>query len=209
MTELPEEVTDIAAQVARIVHRKYQPYFDVADVRQELLLWCVRRHDKITQWLSPDQKPEDLKSGVKHLGKTLTRQAEKYCRRAKAQKLGYEIRDEHYYSIPTLEDMLPLIWSPVVETRAVDGDEVVSGGGNPAEGGNYIIQLFDVRRAVKKLDPSDQLVLQMKYYENRNYTEMAEELHCSDTTAHRKVNGALRRLHYSLGGDNPFGKGEE
>jgi len=208
-SELPEEVVDIASQVARIVHRKYHPYFDVADVRQELLLWCVRRQDKITQWLNPDQKPEDLKSGVKHLGKTLTRQADKYCRRAKAQKLGYEIRDEHYYSIPTLEDMLPLIWSPVIETRAANDGEVVTGGGNPAEGGNYIIQLFDVRRAVHKLDPSDQLVLQLKYYENHNFTEMAELLQCSDTTAHRKVTGALRRLHFSLGGDNPFGKGEE
>ena len=89
-----------------------------------------------------------------------------------------------------------------------DGD-VVTGGGNPAEGGNYIIQVFDVRRAVHKLDPMDQLVLQMKYYENHNFTEMAELLQCSDTTAHRRVTGALRRLHFSLGGDNPFGKGEE
>ena len=48
-SELPEEVVDIASQVARIVHRRYHPYFDVADVRQELLLWCVRRQDKIAQ----------------------------------------------------------------------------------------------------------------------------------------------------------------
>jgi RNA polymerase sigma factor (sigma-70 family) len=209
MNDLPEEVSDIVAQVARIVHRKYHPYFDVADVRQELLLWCVRRQDKIAQWISPNQKPEDLKAGLKHLGKTLTRQADKYCRRAKAQKLGYEIRDEQYYSVATLEDMLPLIWSEVLETRAPNSDEVVTGGGTPSEGGNYVIQLFDVRRAVHKLDPMDQLVLQMKYYDNQNYTEMAELLQCSDTTAHRRVTGALRRLHYSLGGDNPFGKGEE
>ena len=209
MNELPDEVVDIASQVARIVHRKYHTYFDVADVRQELLIWCVRRKDKIAQWLSPEQSPEDLKSGIKHLGKTLTRQADKYCRRAKAQKLGYEIRDEHYYTIPTLEDLLTVVWSPLVEAHVASGDEVVSGGGNPAEGGNYIAQLFDVRRAIHKLDPMDQLVLQMKYSEAYSYTEMGEALQCSDTTAHRRVNGALRRLHFGLGGDNPFGKGEE
>jgi len=201
---LPQEVVDIASQVARIVHRKYHPYFDVADVRQELLVWCVRRQDKISQWLNPDQKPEEYKSGIKHLGKTLTRQADKYCRRAKAQKLGYEIRDEHYYSIPTLEDMLPLIWSPVIETRAANDGEVVTGGGNPAEGGNYIIQLFDVRRALNKLDPSDKLMLQMKFFEQLTFSEIAGALGVSDTTAHRKVDGALRRLNNHLGGQSPF-----
>ena len=208
-SELPQEAVDIASQVARIVHRKYHPYFDVADVRQELLIWCVRRQDKITQWLNPDQKPEELKSGIKHLGKTLTRQADKYCRRAKAQKLGYEIRDEHYYSIPTLEDMLPLIWSPVIETRAANDGEVVTGGGNPAEGGNYVVQLFDIRRALAKLTEMDRDVLELRYADQLSFGALAEQLACSETTAHRKVDGALRRLTNELGGPNPWKMREE
>jgi RNA polymerase sigma factor (sigma-70 family) len=198
-----DEANDVASQVARIVHRKYQTYFDVADVRQELLTWIWRREDKVKQWLSPEQSPEDYKGGVRQLGKTLTRQADKYCRRLKAQKLGYELRDEQYYDPITLSEMLPFVWQDVVNTTDSTKPKV-SGGGNPAEGGNYVIQLFDIRRALVKIDPQDRLILQMKFFEQLTYSEIAHSLEVSDTTAHRKVDGALRRLNQHLGGQSPF-----
>jgi len=198
-----DEATDVASQVARIVHRKYQTYFDVSDVRQELLTWIWRREDKVKQWLSPEQTPEDYKGGVRQLGKTLTRQADKYCRRLKAQKLGYELRDEQYYDPITLSEMLPFVWEDVVNTTDATKPKV-SGGGNPAEGGNYVIQLFDIRRALIKIDPQDRLVLQMKFFEQLTFSEIADTLGVSDTTAHRKVDGALRRLNQHLGGQSPF-----
>ena len=198
-----DEASDVASQVARIVHRKYQTYFDVADVRQELLTWIWRREDKVREWLSPDQTPEEYKGGIRQLGKTLTRQADKYCRRLKAQKLGYELRDEQYYDPITLSEMLPFVWEDVVNTTDATKPRV-SGGGNPAEGGNYVIQLFDIRRALSKLDPQDRLVLQMKFFEQLTFTEIANTLGVSDTTAHRKVDGALRRLNNHLGGQSPF-----
>ena len=179
MSDWLEEATDVASQVARVVHRKYSVYFDVADVRQELLAWVWRRESKV-----------------------------KYCRRVKAQKLGYEIRDEQYYDPITLSELLPFVWGEVVDTKRHDGEKV-SGAGNPAEGGNYVIQLFDVRRALAKLDEMDRDVLELKYEQNLTFAEIAEVLEMSDTTAHRKVEGATRRLHNQLGGANPFGKGEE
>lgn len=203
MADWFDEATDIASQVARIVHRKYQTYFDVADVRQELLTWIWRREEKVQQWLSPDQSAEDYKGGVRQLGKTLTRQADKYCRRLKAQKLGYELRDEQYYDPITLSEMLPFVWEDVVNTTDSTKPKV-SGGGNPAEGGNYVVQLFDIRRALSKIDPQDRLILQMKFFEQLTYSEIATTLEVSDTTAHRKVDGALRRLNQHLGGQSPF-----
>ena len=209
MSDWLEEATDVASQVARVVHRKYSVYFDASDLRQELLTWVWRRQDKVKQWLSHDQEPEDYKGGVKQLGKTLTRQADKYCRRLKAQKLGYEIRDEQYYDPITLSELLPLVWGEVVDTKRHDGGEKVSGAGNPAEGGNYVIQLFDIRRALSRLDEMDRDVLELKYEMSLTFTEIALQLEVSDTTAHRKVEGAMRRLVQQLGGTNPFGKGEE
>jgi RNA polymerase sigma factor (sigma-70 family) len=202
-----EEASDIASQVARIVHRKYHTYFDVADVRQELLTWIWRRDEKVKGWLDKTQSPEDYRGGVKQLGKTLTRQADKYCRRIKAQKLGYELRDEQFYDPITLSEMLPFVWSDVVNTTD-NTKPKVSGGGNPAEGGNYVVQMFDIRRALAKLDPQDRLILQMKFYEQLTFADIANVLEISDTTAHRKVDGALRRLNNHLGGQNPF-SGEE
>jgi len=208
MSDWLSEATDVASQVARVVHRKYSVYFDVSDLRQELLIWVWRREDKVKQWLDHNQEPEDYKGGVRQLGKTLTRQADKYCRRLKAQKLGYELRDEQYYDPITLSELLPFVWGDVVETTKLDGEKV-SGAGNPAEGGNYVIQLFDVRNALSKIDEMDRDVLELKYEQNLTFAEIAEVLEVSDTTAHRKVEGAMRRLVQQLGGTNPFGKGEE
>lgn len=203
MSDWLQEATDVASQVSRIVHRKYHTYFDVADVRQELLVWIVRREEKVRGWLDHTQGEEQYKGGIRQLGKTLTRHADKYCRKRKAQQLGYQLDDEAYYSPITLSELLPFVWSDVVNTT--DGSKPkVSGGGNPAEGGNYVIQLFDIRRALDKLDPSDKLVLQMKFFEMLNFQEIAEVLEVSDSTAHRKVDGALRRLNNNLGGQSPF-----
>ena len=203
-----EESHEIAVTVARKVHRKYHTYFDVSDLSQELSVWLVRRQDKLEEWLDHPLDSDEYKMGVKKLGKTLTRHADKYCRRLKAQKIGYEIRDEQYYPPITLTRLLPFIWSEILETR--DSTEPrVSGGGAPAEGGNYIIQLFDIRRAMLQLNEADRKILRLKFYEQVPYRELADVLGCSDTTAHRRVDSALSRLTYMLGGPNPFEKGEE
>jgi DNA-directed RNA polymerase specialized sigma24 family protein len=146
--------------------------------------------------------------GVKKLGKTLTRHADKYCRRLKAQKLGYELRDEQFYSEVTLSELLPFVWSDVVNT--VDNSKPkVSGGGNPAEGGNYVIQLFDIRRALARLNEMDRDVLELRYADNLSFKELSIQLAVSETTAHRKVDGALRRLTNELGGTNPWERRED
>jgi hypothetical protein len=208
MVEMREDVSSIANQVARVVHRKYHTYFDVADVRQELYIWCMRRDDKITEWLEHDMTSEEYKSGVRHLGKTLSRHADRYCRKMKAQKLGYELRDEHFYSPITISELLPHVWSDIVSTVNSDATKV-SGGGNPAEGGNYVIQLFDVRSAMGKLDRYDRDILEFKFRDSMNFKELAEVLQVSDSTAHRKVDNALRRLTNFLGGSSPYGRKKE
>lgn len=205
MSDWLKEASDIASQVARTVHRKYHTYFDVADVRQELLVWVVRREDKVKEWLTHEQGDEVYKGGVRQLGKTLSRHADRYCRKLKAQKLGYQLDDEAYYTPISLSELLPFVWTDVVNTKN-NNTERVSGSGNPAEGGNYVIQLFDIRRALAKLEPEDKIVLQMRFFEQLTFDEIATTLDISDSTAHRKVDGALRRLNNHLGGQSPFTK---
>jgi RNA polymerase sigma factor (sigma-70 family) len=207
MSQWFEDSHEIALTVARKVHRRYHTYFDVADVTQELTVWILKRQDKIQEWLEHDITSDEYKMGVRKLGKTLTRHADKYCRRMKAQKLGYELRDEQFYSAVTLAELLPFIWVEVVNTQDSTKPKV-SGGGNPAEGGNYVIQLFDIRRAMLRLSSHDRDVLRKKFYDQLSYKELAESLEVSDTTAHRKVDGAIKRLSNALGGPNPWGSGE-
>ena len=208
MSDWLSEAQGVAAQVARTVHKKYHTYFDVADVRQELVVWILRREDKVKEWLDPTLETEERKVGVKMLGKALSRQADKYCRKRKAQQLGYALEDEHYYPPVDLHVLLPFVWRDAVSSKNPN-TEKVSGSGNPAEGGNYIIHLFDIRKGLEHLDPQDRMVLYMRYYENMFYPDIAERLEISETTARRKVDGALRRLSNYLGGISPFKKEEK
>lgn len=201
MTESFDTAQAIAAVVARTVHKKYNTYFDLADVRQELTIWCLEHEKKVTQWLTTDEH------GDKKLSKTLYRQAEKYCRRRKAKSAGYMLQDEAYYPGSVITTLLPYVWADITPSQANDS-EYVSSGSSPAEGGNFIIQIFDVKSALEKLDPQDKLILQMKYYEGSTFGEIAEILEISDTTAHRRHEGALRRLSQVLGGPSPFTRDE-
>lgn len=202
-----DDAQEIATITARKVHKRYHTYFDVADVVQELWVWIVKHEDKVIEWISADPSTDEYKMGVKKLGKTLTRHADKYCRKIKAQKLGYELRDEQFYSPVTVAELLPFAWKEVAETRDTTKPKV-SGTGNPAEGGNYIVQLFDIRRALSKLNEMDRDVLEMKYAQQLTFRELADELGVSESTAHRKVDNATRHLINLLGGANPYGKGD-
>ena len=192
---------DIAAHVARSVHRKYHTYFDVADVRQELIVWMLSHENKVAEYMA------DEELGIKKLSKTLRRQADKYCRRKKAQIVGYSLEDEAYYPGSIIATLLPYVWKDVEAMHIGDGEKI-SNSGNPAEGGNFVIQIFDIRKALDELDPQDRLILQMKYFEGQTFAEIGEILEISDTTAHRKHEGALRRLSNYLGGMSPFSREE-
>jgi len=198
-----ERAQDIAVISARKVHRRYHTYFDQADVVQELMIWVLRRTDKVQEWLDHEPDAPEYKIGEKMLGKTLVRHADKYCRKIKAQKLGYELRDEQFYAPATLAELLPFVWTDVVGTQDTSKPRV-SGGGNPAEGGNYVVQLIDIRRGLLALSEADRQVLRLKYYDQLSFKELAQELQVSDTTAHRKVDGAIKRLENNLGGPNPY-----
>lgn len=198
-----ETVEDVASQVARNVHKKYHTYFDVSDVRQELIVWTLKREEKINEWLGYEPDSEEYKAGIKMLARALQRHADKYCRKLKAQRIGYELSDEFYYPPSVLDEFLEYAWGEVAPTKKPDAPKV-SGSTNPAEGGNFVVTIFDIRKAIAKLEPDDKMILQMKYDEALTFEAIGEALAVSKSSAERKVKGALRRLSNLLGGENPW-----
>ena len=201
--DLLAHANDVIATVAYRVHKRYRTYVDVSDVRQECLEWCLKRPDKIEQWLSVDQDKNSLENGIRALAKTLSRHADRFCRKPKAQAAGYELRDEAYYTPELISELLPHVWTSVVETRDPNQPKI-SGGGNPAEGGNYVISLMDIRRAMDRLTPDDLMILEMIFHQAYTLAEAAHSLGVSESTIHRRKTGALKRMMNFLGGDNPF-----
>ncbi len=74
----------------------------------------------------------------------------------------------------------------------------------PAEGGNLLAILIDIKKAYLALDVKDKDILIKRYHENLTLQELAQYLECSVSTADRKSTGALRRLQNNLGGESPW-----
>ena len=198
-----QEVTEIAAQVARQIHSRYAVYFDAADLRQELMIWAMKRDDKILEWLSPDQDARDRKAGIRQLAKSMQREADRYCRTAKAKASGYELRDEYYYTTGIIEELIANL-DEVLEPSTSPQVRVSGGGSDPATGNNFMVSVIDVRSALGKLAPVDRLILEMRYQESQTLEQIAETLAVSPTTVHRRISKALNSMVKDLGGDNPF-----
>ena len=74
----------------------------------------------------------------------------------------------------------------------------------PAEGGNLLAILIDIKRAYLKLNQEDKTILQMRYYDNYTLQQVAQYLECATSTADRRTVSALRRLQDRLGGETPY-----
>jgi RNA polymerase sigma factor (sigma-70 family) len=197
------EANEIAVTVSRQIHKRYAVYFDASDVGQELLMWAMKRPQKIKEWLDPEQEPADRKAGIRQLAKAMQREADKYCRSRKARAIGYETRDEYFYSAGVLEELIAHM-NEVEEQQASTQVRVSGGGSDPATGGNFLVSIVDVRAAMEKLEPNDQLMLEMRYQENLTLGQIAEAVGLSDTTVHRRIQSALKRMVKELGGENPW-----
>lgn len=198
-----EEASEIAAQVARQIHSRYAVYFDASDVRQELLMWAMKRPHKVQEWLSHEQEPADRKSGIRQLAKSMQREADKYCRNRKAKAVGYETRDEAFYNAGVIEELIAHM-NEIGEQQSSQQVRVSGGGSDPSTGGNFLISIIDVRAAMEKLEPVDQLMLEMRYQEGQTLGQIAEALALSDTTIHRRIQAALKRMVKELGGESPY-----
>jgi RNA polymerase sigma factor (sigma-70 family) len=74
----------------------------------------------------------------------------------------------------------------------------------PAEGGNLLAILIDIKKSFLKLEQEDKTILQMRYHENLTLQQVAQYLECATSTADRRCTSALRRLQNNLGGETPW-----
>jgi DNA-directed RNA polymerase specialized sigma24 family protein len=78
------------------------------------------------------------------------------------------------------------------------------GSSSPAEGGNLLAILLDIKKGYIKLDTEEQQLLTWRYHESLTFAQMAGLLECAVSTADRRCINALRALQKQLGGENPF-----
>ena len=209
MTELHPIVYELAPSVAYAVHRRYKHWVEREDVTQECIAWAVTRNAYITEQMSVED-PKQLEHNQSRIAWQMKRAVERYARKEKANKSGYQINDEVYYQTFTLGQLLPFVISSIIDGTVLEqmqemiNDGQPRGSSSPSEGGNLLASLIDIKKCYLKLDQKDQAVLRMRHYENATLQQIAQYLECATSTADRRCSNSLRRLQDELGGETPW-----
>lgn len=209
VTDLHPALYDIVPSVARVIARRFHKFVDEADVRQECYLFAASKHTKFRELLD-EPNPEVRVQNERKIGWQIKRVAERYARKEKATKVGYQIGDEAFYETTTIAQLLPFVISSILKGSPLEqGQQLVDDGqpkkpSAPAESGNFLAILIDIKRAYLLLGPEDKDILQKRYLQEHTLQQIAQYLECAVSTADRRIEKALSNLQDNLGGDNPF-----
>jgi RNA polymerase sigma factor (sigma-70 family) len=209
MSDLHPIVYELAPSVAYAIHRRYKHWVERDDVTQECIAWAITRSAYITDQMSVEDA-EQLEHNQRRIAWQMKRAVERYARKEKANKSGYQINDEVYYQTFTLGQLLPFVIASVIDGTVLEqmqemiNDGQPRGSSSPAEGGNLLASLIDIKKCFLKLDQKDQAVLRMRHYDNATLQQIAQYLECAVSTADRRCTNSLRRLQDELGGETPF-----
>ncbi len=209
MTETHPSAGDIVFSVARTIFNRYRNFVEREDVVQECWSWYYSRAEHFNQLLSEENTVQRV-INEKRMAWQMKRHAERYARREKATRSGYKLTDEAFYDTVVIAQLLPHVIASVVDNTVLEQAQNLINDGQPkkqsapAEGGNLLATLIDIKKAYLKLDVMDKDILIKRYHENLTLQELATYLECATSTADRRCQNSLRRLQNNLGGESPY-----
>jgi RNA polymerase sigma factor (sigma-70 family) len=209
VTELHPSIYDIAPSVANTVYKQYKKFVERDDVKQECMQWAMSRAAYINEQLG-EENVEQRRHNEQKIAWQMSRAAERYCRKEKATRSGYQLGDEAYYQTAMLGQLLPFVIASIIDGAVLEqAQEMIrdgqpKGSSSPAEGGNLLSMLIDIKKCYEQLEQEDQRILVLRYHENLTLAQIGEVLECHHSTADRRCNHALRELNNKLGGPSPY-----
>jgi RNA polymerase sigma factor (sigma-70 family) len=209
MSDFHPSVYDLAASVSNTIYKRYKAHVEREDLVQECYSWATSRAEWLSQQLS-EENPEQRVHNESRIAWQMLRNIERYARKEKASRSGYQTNDEVYYDTATFGQLLPFVITSIVDNTVLEQahemirDGQPKGSSSPSEGGNLLASLLDIKQAFLKLETADRTVLIKRYHENLTLAQIAEELECAVSSADRRCNSALRRLQNNLGGQSPW-----
>jgi RNA polymerase sigma factor (sigma-70 family) len=209
MSQLHPAFYELVPSVANSIYRRYRQWVERDDVIQECYAWAMNRAEHYATLLE-DENPIQRVINEKRIAWQMRRHAERYSRKEKAKKSGYQVGDESFYDTVVLGQLLPHVIASVVDGTVLEQAQNLINDGQPrkpsapAEGGNLLAILIDIKKAYLKLDVVDKDILIKRYHEGLTLEEMGEYLGCATSTADRRCTSSIRRLQNLLGGESPY-----
>lgn len=219
MTGVPDDVTALHASLTGKAKALY-PMVELDDIKQELWAAYYASEHRLDEAESHadgrtgEGEGDDTREAFKALKREMWNAVEKHCRREKAEAAGYRTTDEAFYSSGALRALLEAWFAEGVQAEAPKTRENSVKRRSPAhEGGDYMVSLIDVDKAIRRLDVQQQVMLFFAYspeYAGKTDEEISAELrmrgmkHMTEHAFRKKVWRAVRALQRNLGGPSPW-----
>jgi len=200
---------DLVPSVVTTIYRRFRTYTERGDLLQEAWAFVLSRAEHFNDVLSEENEVQ-RKWNEKKIAWQIRRALERYARKEKASKSGYQLNDEAYYDTVTIAQLLPFVIKSFISETALEQSQILINDGTPrkpsapAEGGNLLAMLVDIKKAYEKLDKYDQDILRLRYHDNLTLQIMSEYLECAISTVDRRCTQALRKLQNNIGGESPW-----
>jgi DNA-directed RNA polymerase specialized sigma24 family protein len=199
-----EEVMEFAAIAAARVYRRFGKWASRDDMQQAALEYAWRKKDLVREFLN--REGVERKRGEAALLRTLSRAAERYARKEKAARSGYNPSDEQFYTDNLIEGLIQAWgWDDAqLANQVLDPAEM--GGRRKKlvnEGNTIIAMLADVDRAMNKLDPRTRGVLYARVVESRTLVDVAAAWEITPQRVDQIHRRGLNQMVEFLGGERP------
>jgi len=204
--EIWTQVDDITSIIAYNLSKKYHRFAEREDIKQAMNEYAWKRKDKVDEYLMREDDIE-RRMGYKAFTTFMRRAGERYARKEKARALGYELGDEYFYRVEMVENLIKVLGSEDTHlvNQVLDPDvHGIRAKKQPNEGNNLIALLSDVAKAMKKLDPRTQGILNSRFAQDLPLTEIASAWDISPQRVEQIVNRGVRDLIELLGGATPY-----
>jgi DNA-directed RNA polymerase specialized sigma24 family protein len=199
-----EEVMELAAIASARVYRRFGKWASRDDMQQAALEYAWRKKDLVREFL--DREGAERKRGEAALLRTLSRAAERYARKEKAARSGYNPSDEQFYTDNLIEGLIQAWgWDDAqLANQVLDPAEM--GGRRKKlvnEGNTIIAMLADVDRAMNQLDPRTRGVLYARVVESRTLVDVAAAWDITPQRVDQIHRRGLNQMVEFLGGERP------
>ena len=201
-----EQVNEITSVLAYNLSKKYHRFAEQNDIKQAMNEYAWKRKDKVSEYLMREEENE-RRMGYKAFSTFMRRAGERYARKEKARALGYELGDEYFYRIEMIENLIKVLGSEDAHltNQVLDPDvHGIKAKKQASEGNNLLAMLADVDRAMKKLDPRTQGILNSRFAHDQPLTEIATAWDISPQRVEQISARGIRDISELLGGGAPY-----
>lgn len=203
-----EIAQSVALPAARNVARRWGRWLAFEDLAQEMYVHLYMHKAWLAEIAAAyEQSPEEGKAAVGRIGMRLRRHGERLARKEKALRTGYRPSDEFFYDPGLIAQYMPAVVN-FDETHDIIVEIVDDGQPRrkpaPAEGGNLMATIVDIKRIYDRMPAPDQQILEQYYGENMTFVQIGEAWSMSKSWAEKRVKDLLTSIVRQLGGESPW-----